>query len=480
MLREKLRLILRGAAVLIVSVPVTAVAVTGERVAFESPRGLTEACVALTPVPGGMYSDADRSEEASLCAIDFYSGDYALCPKTFSTSPGTLIYPLSGGPYAGRAAEFEAGHCVAGHIELKGVAASPVSFKMTMNAPDTSATFAPAAWLYYHLSRYFRTDVYVPVSVYRSMDRKTHLERVSKRGLEASGRGGSSAMNRAGWRRLVAGDQDPDTYRPSAELYTPDGAIFGALLQPSGRRYGAELNGTRRSGWGAGQNRDFQETAPFLALRHDAPLAQAIEHGTQTAARDPELRKAMGDTPSSVQMVFWMKELTEIVILDYILSQQDRIGNIDYRNFWYWHQDGEARRLPAVDGTPPARIAAHDPVLLRRTYLNDNDAGGRVPYANFAKTTGMLEKLRHISPETYSRLLALATDFEEQGELYSWLQETFGLSDQQFDQIVTNTRLAAETLHDSCVHGRLRFSLDPEEMLIHGSTDETEIACHDN
>lgn len=476
---------LAGGAVLALAAlpPAVAIAdyrVSGHAVAYESPAGYGEACIALDPVPGGAYTAADRAAEAALCAIDFYGGAHALCPKTFSTSPGTLIYDLGGGPHAGRVDEFEQARCATGHVERSGTNGAPVSYKMTMNAEGTSATFAPASWLYYHLSRYFASAVHVPVSVYRSMDRQAHFDRVVQRALAAAAGGGSSEMNRRGWRLLAEGARDPSAYRPTSELYTPDGGIFGALLRQEGRRYGPEINGTRKSGWGAGQNRDFQETAPYLALRHDGPLAEAIARGIEQADRDPELRQAMGATPSPVQMVFWMQELTEIVLLDYILSQQDRIGNIDYRSYWYWVEGGEAAHLPATGSEPPERIADRDPVLIRRTHLNDNDAAGRIPYGNFAKTTGMLEKLRHLAPQTYTRLLALAADFEEQGELYRWLSGTFGLSDRQIAQIVTNTRMAAEILHDSCVHGRVRFSLDPEAMLIHGATDETAVACHDN
>jgi hypothetical protein len=37
-------------------------------------------------------------------------------------------------------------------------------------------------------------------------------------------------------------------------------------------------------------------------------------------------------------------------------------------------------------------------VRLKRTHLNDNDAGARVEYANFAKSTGMLDDLHHFPP----------------------------------------------------------------------------------
>ena len=452
--------------------------VDGEAVVHEAPGGMQETCVAIEPVPGGNYKNADRAQEQALCAIDFYAGDHALCPKTFSTSPGTLIYPLAGGSYAGRAEAFEAEHCAEKRIVRSGVTGEPVSFKMTMNGPDTSATFAPASLLYYHFARYFDTYVDVPASVWRSMDRQAHFERVVRRGVEVSSGDGSSAMNRSGWETLARGARDPATYRPTAELYT-DGnqQIFGILLQEEGRRYGAEINGTRRSGWGAGQNRDFQETAPFLALRHDGPLLEAIAKGIDKAMQDPDLRKAMGSDPTTAQMSFWMVELTEIVLLDFIFSQQDRVGNIDYVDYWYWAQEGVVQRRRATGHTPPNELAGYRPEKIRRSIINDNDAGGRVPYVNYAKKTEMLNKLRHLRPETYRRLQRMVADFKQDGPLHKWLATSFGISDRQVRQIVENATTAEQILGAACRSGQLRFSLDPHAILLHGTAQDEDVPC---
>ena len=180
---------------------------------------------------------------------------------------------------------------------------------------------------------------------------------------------------------------------------------------------------------------------------------------------------------SPEQMVFWMKELTEITLLDYIFSQQDRIGNIDYLSFWYWVDGGEVRRTPATGNKVPEEIAAFHPINLRRTQLNDNDAGGRVPYANFTKKTGMLDKIRHYSPDTYRRLMRLDHDLATQGQLYVYVRDTFGLSDDQFEQVVNNTRQAASILRKTCQEGKLRFDLDPEAFLVKGKADEQKIDC---
>ena len=458
--------------------PVMAGNVSGVVTAHVSPTGVEEHCVILDRMPGGLYSNEDRAQEQAFCGIDFYAGSSALCPKVFSTSPGTLVYDISHGEFAGKPKDFESGHCASSSPVKRGALGEPISFKMTMNEKGTSGTFSTASLLYYHFSRFLNAEVHVPVSVYRSIDRHVHQERVIRRGLEVSAHRKGGAMNHSGWEVMQEAAENPASYHPVSELLTSDQKQFyGVLLHPHGDRYNVEMNGTRTSGWGKGQNRDFQETAPFLALRSNEPLQQAIEAGIHEAAQNSTLRQAMRHGVAGEQMVYWMQELTEITLLDFIFSQQDRIGNIDYLSYWYWVDAGEVQRRPATGSKVPEDIASHHPVRLRRTQLNDNDAGGRLAYANFTKQTRMLEKIRHYNPETYRRLMRLAADFEVRGELHDYVQSAFGLSDRQFKQILNNTRLAAGILHDSCHAGKLRFDLDAPAYLVTGKSPEHKVDC---
>ena len=58
-------------------------------------------------------------------------------------------------------------------------------------------------------------------------------------------------------------------------------------------------------------------------------------------------------------MIFWMKELTEIVLLDYIFNQQDRVGNIDYVWTWYYQKDGEYKTREEKAGKELPREKIH-------------------------------------------------------------------------------------------------------------------------
>jgi hypothetical protein len=448
--------------------------VAGQVTQFTSPHGLTERCVVPARMPGANYSEHDQAEEAAYCRIDFNAGSHALCPKLFSTSPGTLVYDLASGPYAGRPAAFEAEVCTRTHGIARDAVDEPLSFKMSVNTRETSATFANAALVYYHYARYFDAAVHVPPAVLRSMDRRAHLERVAQRGEAASASVPALKLNHAAWSVLARAEAQPGSYAPTDELFVPDRSqVYGVLLHPRGRRYGGEVNGSRASGWGDGQSRDFQQIPAFVAIATDRPLTEAIDEGLARG----HLHTAVPAAARREQVAFWMRELVDLTLLDFLFSQQDRIGNIDYLSYWYWVEDGQVRRMPAQGAHPPDELARHAPKLIKRTELADNDAGVRTSYINYTQRTGMLEKLRHYSPGSYRRLVALDRDFAQRGPLFEHTRTSFGLSDGELAQIVSNTAKAARILRESCRAGRLRFDLDPEAYLRDGRVAEAKLDC---
>jgi len=451
--------------------------ISGTATLYESPNGVSERCVQINPLPGANYSKSDIDDQSAYCEIDFYAADVSLCPKTWSTSPGMMVYDISEGPYANDRAAFERNACKEGKSASDLAKDSLAKFKVTMNQKGTSGTFAPSSLLYYHFSRYFGMDVKVPVAVWRSMDKAMHTKEVARPGLAISGT--HARMNHEGWRWLVESEENPTRYAPTDDLFTTDRkSIYGVMVSSPGHRYGSEINGTRRSGWGKGQNNDFQETPAFLALRTKAPLEEAVASGLREGRNDSTINKDLGPDVTNEQMVFWMRELSEIVLLDFIFSQQDRVGNIDFTPYYYWAEDGDvkhkrAKHHDAGDGTVPP-----DAQLIRRTNLNDNDAGGRVQYANFAKSTGMLEKLRHFDGGVYRKLLALDADLQAQGPIYLWTATSLGLADREVAQIVKNTRLATAILQDSCRAGNLIFDLNPKGYFVSGETKSDTVDCN--
>ncbi|WP_135506440.1 hypothetical protein [Roseovarius aestuariivivens] len=453
-------------------------AVQGDAVTFTSPKGVTERCVRIAPIPGGEYSKGDQKDEAAFCAIDLYANDVALCPKTWSTSPGMMVYDITSGPYAGKRAAFERNACQEGKSANRLAGDNLAKFKVTMNAKGTSGTYSASPLLYYHFSRYFDMAVKVPVTVWRSMDAAMHASEVARPGLAISGGNRSARMNHAGWRHLVDAEANPGSYSPTDDIFTADRAqIYGVLTSSPGHRYGSEINGTRKSGWGKGQNLDFQETPAFLALRDPAPLIEAIDAGLRKGRKDAQINRDLGPDVSREQMAYWMRELSEIVLLDFIFSQQDRVGNIDFTPYYYWAENGKLKHKKARHHEPGDSDVPAGAQLLRRTNLNDNDAGGRVAYANFAKSTQMLEKLRHFDGKVYARLIALDRDLQAGGEIYRWLESSLGLKPSEVAQVVKNTRLATGILQESCRRGALRFDLNPKTFFLTGAVTPDAVSC---
>ena len=447
--------------------------VAGEATEFRSSSGVVERCVRIAAFPGAEYSQRDLEQERTYCALDF--AELALCPKLWSTSPGTILFEIEGSDYAG----FERENCSNGHHARELARSQPAIFKISVNDRDTSATYAPASWVYYHLSRYFQTNAHVPVAVYRSTDARAHNQRVTRPALAIVADRRGLGMLRAGWRFLDAVETGQAGGSAAAGALTDDGRqVFGVLLSSTGDRYGAEVNGTRESGWGAGQNLDFQQTASFLALRSEQPVAEAAQASIREARVNPRMAKELrADTPVE-QVVFWMQDVLEITLLDFILGQQDRIGNIDYNWHWYWVEDGRLQSREAHGKDVPADLAAFNPLRLQQSAINDNDAGVRTGYADFAAKTHMLEGLRHYNAGLYQRLGRLATDFEARGPAYDWLTQSAGLSGKEADTIAGRVQQAFTLLEADCQSGALKLDLDPGQFLAPGPADHgTAASC---
>ena len=160
------------------------------------------------------------------------------------------------------------------------------------------------------------------------------------------------------------------------------------------------------------------------------------------------------------------------MVLDYLLGQQDRIGNIDYQWRWLWLQ-GEQIMSTADRGQAAPAIGA---IRLRTTWLNDNDAGVRTGYANYARKTDMLKNLRHFNPTLYQRLKALTRDFEEAGPIYQAIQSNYHLSKKEVAAIRQRAAEIDDIITSDCRAGRYRFDLTPTNILTSGN-ELTEVSC---
>jgi hypothetical protein len=440
---------------------------------------------------GAHYRSKDDDQEKALCSISFDAEQIGLCPKTWSTSPGTVVYDISNSQYKDNPAVFEAQYCPKQRA-LKGKVDGVdrvATYKQSVNGQfnqRTSATFSQASPLYYHFSRYLGTTVDVPVAVMRTMDAQGHLHRVASKGRAMA----QGTMIAAGWNVVTSAEKNPAGYLPINEFYygdTSNDLLYGTLLRGPGARYGPEFNGNRSGGY-AQEYVALRQTPAFLALAAQKPFADAVTSGVASSRKDPVVSKALGPTVSNEQMMFWMQELSEILILDYIFSQQDRPGNIDYLWEWYYvTADGKVKSVRASSEVarsgmasiplPEEASSSSRHYLIQKTHINDNDAGGRVKYANFTKQYGLLQDIRHLNFGTYHQLAILAADFQARGPLYSYLLNTFYLPPAYVDRIAQNTAEAVGILQGICKAGSMRFDLDGEGYIATQTAREAQVNC---
>lgn len=432
------------------------------------------ACRALPALPGSPADPSGDVARAALCGIDFASPDVAVCPKNWSTSAAALIYDVQGTQWDGNGAKFEAEVCSRGTHAREASAGELAIFKHSMNDRETSGTYAPAALLYDHLSRWLGTEVNVPVAVEQHFPASWYDKRVVQPGLALAHSHHASKMLIAAWTLLDEIIENPTQHPEAPELFLDDRkTLWGANLLFTGQRYGPEINGTRESGWGAGQNHDFQHTAPFLLLRNPQSLATAVTDAIADARRDPTMAKALPADVNPVQVMWWANEILEIVVLDYLLGQQDRVGNIDAETRWIWLADGEVHSRPIHSESAPHPSAQR----MEVSWLNDNDAGLRASYANFARKTGMLEELRHFNPRLYRRLRELAADFREQGPVYQAISRNYHLRSSELKSVAQRVAEVDAIIARDCEAGRYRFDLDPRVFLAAGASVATDVAC---
>lgn len=457
--------------------------VLGSETRYQSYNGVAERCVQIAPVPGGAYDKGDLRDETRLCGIDFYDEAVALCPKIWSTSLAIVAYDISEGPMKGQRTRFQEEVCPTGKLAKEFAKDDLARLKTTMNHDGTSATHSAAALLYYHFSRALGLTTRVPAAVWRSVDKDVMLNEVALGGLEASTYDTRLAKNHAAWQALIVTIRDPGSYDDafygtSADILTADGTqVYGVFYKGSGDVYGPVINAGGDAGADGAGYAGFRKVPPMVALATPAPLAEAIARGLAEGTDDPTQPEDTAANIPARQMAFWMRELSEVLLIDFMLGQQDRLSNIEYVPYWYWLKDGKAERVRTKDGKPGEGEVPADAVLIRRTRLNDNDAAGRPQYDNWTRKLGLLEDLRHFDAGVYRRLMAMAADFRADGPMRVWLTESFGLAPEQAAMIVDNTLAAAAILRATCERGELAFDLDPEAFFETGAASPVQQAC---
>lgn len=419
-----------------------------------SPHGIQEVCVIPKKYPETKYSKKDLKTELQLCNTSFYDvtpeeqmkgyTTAALCAKENSTNPGVNIYKLKAGQSK---SQIENADCEG--------ASKLAKYK---NSISCSAT--PAIVGYYHLSRILGRIGRVPVSVLRSMDIEVHklLGADALRELEKNRKTGDLIY--ATWGGLMSHLKQGLSSSKKDQLLSDDGRqSYGAVIvNPKNEEFYADLF-TK----GADRAEAFKKANPTFQLVRDA--------------RSLDKMFSSAWTVDNVQKMYAMKDATEFILMDHIMDQQDRFGNIAEIEVYAYMAKDEATdtdyKLEVDKDLDAYNEALKNGLIdlkrqtafkIKSMVLKDNDCG--VTKTNVVKAAQLLKEIRHMDPKTYKKLLQFQASV---GNNKTFFTSNLMFTATDYNEMVANVNDAANILKTNCKSGFLKLDLDVDHYLEKGT-----------
>jgi hypothetical protein len=167
-------------------------------------------------------------------------------------------------------------------------------------------------------------------------------------------------------------------------------------------------------------------------------------------------------TTENVQTMIQLKDAADLIVIDTLMNQQDRFGNIHYLQTYYYRDasdlnaDGTAK-LKSSKTMTSAEAARVGAVLVKALLLKDNDCG--VAKQNIAKQAGLLNRVSHIDPTTYRNILHLDA-IADSSETKTFFFQELVLTINDYANVRRNLKDLATTLRQKCANGALKLDLD--------------------
>lgn len=417
--------------------------VGSSQVTYTAPQsGVKEVCVLPIHQEGFDYSKGDGKDEKALCDLNWHknAGDtqagtsVGACPKINSTNTGVDVFQLPAGTTR---ANFNQTVCKLGN-DARGAKAK----KLAKLKSSITCSYTPSILAYYHMSRALGGAGDVPVAVLRSMDLDFH-KTITNQALNLSV---IDSFMLSLWREWVGVERDRGNDRDSEKLFASGfNAIYGALVDnPRGEDRYPGLN-VRSSGSNIALA--FFNTKGWNNLVNPAPIGATV--GRTLAA--------------SAQTIIQMRDIADMVLMDHVLSQQDRYGNIHMEQYFYFNENGNVKdvKVSKVEkGEVPKPANA---VRVMRMMMKDNDCG--VIKSNVAVANDMLSKIRHMSPKTYKRFRWFAREFVENASFRSTFAREAAFLPSDTQKVLGLVKSAKQTLETNCNNGKLLLDLNLEDHL---------------
>src|SRR5512132_2640219 len=387
-----------------------------------APNGTVELATRPSTFPGHpqIYSKKDIEKEKELAAIDFYNGktnddlDIVLIPKTYSTSPGLNVHAIKLPAGASRLSYASA------HTGKSDSGQGKMIAKYKQSIP-THFTYSPSILGYYHLSRFLDAG-HVEPAIVRTMDVALHKPLADLGKAKATG-----SNNRNQWTELRA----LDDAHSNPSLYTKDGKQLYGVLQanPTGEQSYPHLSDL-------GGAAAFAASSEFARVTSSSPLQ--LNYKDAAGKLDQ----------AAVQQIVQIRDLSDMVLMDYIMSQADRFsGNMHSEKVYLWIENGvlksESKKSDPAKAAEQLKQIPADAVLVNRMIMKDNDAG--LISGNSAKTYHLLEKISHMDSKTYDRLLDLQKELQK-AEVAQWYQTELLFTSADFNTMKNNVDQAVAIL----------------------------------
>ncbi|MFO0736909.1 MAG: hypothetical protein U0270_13570 [Labilithrix sp.] len=404
-----------------------------------------EICVLPNHLSMADYDKDDLESEQELCSYSFHGAapreadvqktDVAICPKLSSTNPGTDIHELLPGKSK---AETEAAICKLQDRPTKHLA----KYKQSI-----TCSYTPSILGYYHLSRLLGGAGDVKPAVVRTMGLPEHKAVVSN-ALNILRNQGDGEYPKVSWLSFQKAESNPSATPKKDALYTQDLLqIYGGLQENArGESRYSEIN---KRGAAPNPAGPFTRTAQWASVASGKPMSQIAG-------------RTLKDSAQTVQVV---KDISEMLVMDYLMSQQDRFGNIHEIDYYYsLDAKGEVEKVKKSkvdDGEKPMPANA---VLVKKMILKDNDCGGSTK-DNVVKKAGLIDQMRHMSPNLYANIQWLAANFAAGTEVPKFLTVEALFAQADINMLRTNLAELGPKLKSMCTSGKLMLDADLEDHL---------------